>query len=111
MPKGNTMVVPIARTHLCSLGPTSCTLSNFGPSRENKRAVLDPFGAPGSGIMGPKGAKAHDINMPQACTLCGTVLKANKLIWDDWASLRGQKRQKGPNLTHFGRFSELGYPM
>ena len=83
-------------------------MSNCGPSRENKRAVFGPFGAPGSGIMGPKGAKAHDINMEQACTLFGTVLKTNKLIYDDWASLREQKRAKMAQFDTYWPFIRTG---
>ena len=67
-------------------------MSNSGPSRENKRAALGRFGAPGSEFMAPKGARAHDTNMSVVGTLCGNVLNANKSIWDDGDSLRGSKR-------------------
>ena len=86
-------------------------MSNFGPYRENKRAALGLFGATGSGFMAPKGARAYDTNMSEVDTLCGTVLYANKIIWDDGDSLRGSKRQERDQFDTFLPFLGLGYPM
>ena len=86
-------------------------MGSYRPSRENKRIALGPFRAPGSSFMAPKGAKAHNTKLSQVVTLFGTVLNANKPILDYGNTLRGQKRQKRPNLTYFGCFLELGDPI
>jgi len=59
-----TMVKPTESDPLMySLVPMACIMGNSGPSRENKRAALGPFGAPGICFTAPKGTKAHDTNM------------------------------------------------
>ena len=58
--------------------------------------------------MVPKGAKAHDTNMSEVDTLCGTVLNANKPIWDDGDSLRGSKRPKRDQFDTFLLFFRTG---